>query len=488
MATSVEMRGIRKRFPGVTANDGIDLEVRQGEVIGLLGENGAGKTTLMNILYGIYRPDAGEILINGEAVAIHSPREAMRLSIGMIHQHFRLVPSHTVAENVVLGMREKFYRPDRAARGRLEEFSRKYGLRVDIDTPVWHLSAGEQQRVEILKALCRGAKILILDEPTSMLTPGEIGGLLTTVRRMAADGQSVIFITHKLTEITTFTDRVTVLRQGKVVATRDARETTERELARLMVGREVLLRLDKTPARAGPAVLEIEGLRVLNDKGLEAVKNVTLSVAAGEIVGIAGVAGNGQRELVQAVVGLRPVAAGRVRICGDGFRYVPGEQRTGVVPSMSVAENFVLKRYRQRPFARGPFLRRAEIARLADGLISSYAVVTPSRETPIRLLSGGNIQRAILARECSERAALLVAEHPTSGVDVGATETIRQLLLQQRGRDTGMLLVSEDLEEVLQLSDRVAVMFNGEIMGIVAPSTDVETIGRMMAGIHREAA
>jgi simple sugar transport system ATP-binding protein len=249
-----------------------------------------------------------------------------------------------------------------------------------------------------------------------------------------------------------------------------------------------LFRLDKTPARAGKPVLQIEGLRVLNDKGLEAVKNVTLSVAAGEIVGIAGVAGNGQRELIQAIVGLRPVAGGRIRIRGDGFSYVPGEQRIGVVPSMSVAENFVLKRYRHRPFAKGLFLRRAEIARHADGLIASYSIVTPSRDTPIRLLSGGNIQRVILARECSGTAALLVAEHPTSGVDVGATETIRQLLLQQRALGTAMLLVSEDLEEVLQMSDRVAVMFNGEIMGIVPASTDVETIGRMMAGIHREGA
>lgn len=488
MAPLAEMRGIRKRFAGVTANDDIDLEVRPGEIIGLLGENGAGKTTLMNILYGIYQPDAGEIFLNGHKVVIHSPRDAMRLGIGMVHQHFRLVTSHTVAENVVLGWPQNFFRPDRAARGRLKDLSRKYGLRVDVDAPVWHLSAGEQQRVEILKALWRGSKMLILDEPTSMLAPGEIDDLLTTVRRMAADGHSVIFITHKLNEITAFTDRVTVLRQGKVVATRAAKDTNEHELARLMVGREVLFRLDKPPARAGQPVLQIEGLRVLNDKGLEAVKDVTLGVAAGEIVGIAGVAGNGQRELVQAIVGLRPVAGGRIQIRGDGVRYVPGEQRTGVVPSMSVAENLVLKRYRHRPFARGLFLRRAEISRYADGLISSYSVVTPSRDTPIRLLSGGNIQRVILARECSGTPALLVAEHPTSGVDVGATETIRQLLLQQRARGTAMLLVSEDLEEVLQLSDRVAVMFNGEIMAIVPASTDMETIGRMMAGIHREGA
>ena len=262
----------------------------------------------------------------------------------------------------------------------------------------------------------------------------------------------------------------------------------QHELARLMVGREVLFRLDKTPGRAGQPVLEIESLRVLNDKGRDAVKNVTLGVAAGEIVGIAGVAGNGQRELIEAIVGLRPAAEGRIRIHGDGFSYVPGQQHTGIVPSLSVAENFVLKRYRQRPFAAGPFLRRAEIARHAEELISTYAIVTPGPDTPIRLLSGGNIQRAILARECSGAAALLLAEHPTSGVDVGATETIRQLLLQQRMRGAAVLLVSEDLEEVLQMSDRVAVMFNGEIMGIVTADTDVETIGRMMAGIHREGA
>ena len=488
MTLSVEMRGIGKRFVGVTANDGIDFEVRKGEIIGLLGENGAGKTTLMNILYGIYRPDAGEIFINRRKVVIHSPRDAMRLGIGMIHQQFRLVASHTVAENVVLGLREHFLRPDKAARGKLEEFSRKYGLRVDLDAPIWQLSAGEQQRVEILKALCRGATTLILDEPTSMLTPGEIEDLLTTVRRTAADGHSVVFITHKLKEITAFTDRVTVLRQGRVVATRDAKDTDEHELAHLMVGRDVLFRLDKAPVCAGQPMLQVEGLRVLNDKGREAVKDLTLSVAAGEIVGIAGVAGNGQRELVQAIVGLRPAAGGRIRIHGEGYSYVPGEQHMGIVPSMSVAENFVLKRYRQQPFASGPFLRRAEIARHADSLISSYAVVTPSRDTPIRLLSGGNIQRAILARECSGTAALLIAEHPTSGVDVGATETIRQLLLRQRAQGTAVLLVSEDLEEVLQMSDRVAVMFSGKIMGIVPASTDIERIGRMMAGIHREGA
>src|ERR1041384_3722048 len=270
---AVAMRGIGKRFVGVVANDSVDLEVHKGEVIGLLGENGAGQTTLMNILYGIYRPDAGEIFINGQKVAIHSPRDAMRLGIGMIHQHFRLVTSHTVAENVVLGLPGHFFFPDRAARGKLEEFAGRYGLAVDLDEPVWHLSAGEQQRVEILKALYRGAKILILDEPTSMLTPGETKELLTTIRRMAADGHSVIFITHKLNEVTEFTDRVTVLRQGKVVTTLETKNTNERALARLMVGREVLFRLDKKPAKAGKPVLQIEGLRVLNDKGLVAVKD-----------------------------------------------------------------------------------------------------------------------------------------------------------------------------------------------------------------------
>ncbi|MCS7179368.1 MAG: ABC transporter ATP-binding protein [Anaerolineae bacterium] len=496
---AVEMRGIVKRFPGIVANDHIDLTVRAGEIHALLGENGAGKTTLMNILYGIYHPDEGEIFVKGQRAHIRSPRDAIRLGIGMVHQQFRLVPSHTVAENIALGLPGHFFFPDRAVRQRLQEFARRYGLHVDPDARIWQLSAGEQQRVEIIKALYRGADILILDEPTSMLTPREIEELMTTVRRMADEGHTVIFITHKLDEVFAVSDRVTVLRQGKVVAIRETARTDKRELARLMVGRDVLFRLEKRPVTIGPTVLEVRNLRVRSDRGLPAVRGVSFSIARGEILGIAGVAGNGQRELVEALVGLRQVEKGRVLLNGEditnrsprdlvrrGICYVPGERLVGTVPNLSVAENLILKTYDQAPICRGVFLDTQAIASHADALIEQYAVTTPSRETPLKLLSGGNIQRTILARETSGAPVLLIAAHPTSGLDVGATEYIRQVLLSQREKGTAILLVSEDLEEIFQLSDRIAVMYNGEIMGILpANQADLERIGMMMAGVHR---
>lgn len=497
---AVAMRGIVKRFPGVVANDGVDLEVRAGEIHALLGENGAGKTTLMNILYGIYHPDQGEIRIKGRPVTIRSPQAAIRLGIGMIHQHFRLVASHTVAENVVLGLPGHFLFPDRNALPRIQQLSRTYGLDVDPQARIWQLSAGEQQRVEIIKALYRGAEILILDEPTSMLTPGEARELLAILRRMTAEGQTIIFITHKLDEVMAASDRVTVLRQGKAIATLETRQTDERELARLMVGREVLFRLEKTPAQPGPSVLRVEGLSALNDKGLPALRDVSLEVRAGEIVGIAGVAGNGQRELVETLIGLRPATRGRVWLNGReitgapprarieaGISCVPGERLTGIVPNMSVADNLILKRYRRPPIASGLLLDQTSIAAHSDRLIAQYAILTPSRRTPIKLLSGGNIQRAVLAREISGQPALLIAAHPTSGLDIGATEAIWQLLLEQRQSGLAVLLVSEDLEEVLTLSDRIAVMFAGEIVGVVpGGEAELEQIGLMMAGAYRQ--
>ncbi len=353
--------------------------------------------------------------------------------------------------------------------------------------------------MEIIKALYRGADILILDEPTSMLTPREIEELMTTVRRMADEGHTVIFITHKLDEVFAVSDRVTVLRQGKVIATLESARTDKRELARLMVGRDVLFRLEKRPVAVGPTVLEVQDLHVRNDRGLPAVRGVSFSIAAGEILGVAGVAGNGQRELVEALAGLRPVEKGRVLLNGEdvtnrsprvlvqrGVCYVPGERLVGTVPNLSVAENLILKTYDQAPVCRGIFLDSQAIASHADSLIERYAVATPSRETPLKLLSGGNIQRAILARETSSKPSLLIAAHPTSGLDVGATEYIRQVLLGQREEGTAVLLVSEDLEEILQLSDRIAVMYNGEMMGILpAEQADLETVGMMMAGVHR---
>jgi simple sugar transport system ATP-binding protein len=493
------MEGIVKRFPGVVANDGIDFEVRAGEVHALLGENGAGKTTLMNILYGIYRPDEGRIYVRGQPVTIRSPRDAIALGIGMVHQHFMLVHSHTVAENILLGLPDShFVFPVRAVTEKVAELSERYGLKVDPSAPIWQLSAGEQQRVEIVKALYRGAEVLILDEPTSMLTPGEAKELFAILRRMAQEGRAVIFITHKLEEVMAVSDRVTVLRQGRVVDTRDTAETDERELARMMVGREVLFHLDKAPVEQGAVVLAVEGVWALNDKGVPALRDVSLTVREGEILGIAGVAGNGQRELVEVITGLRPATKGRVLIGGEdvtncspreilekGVAHIPEERmRMGLIPNLSVAENLILKEYRDPPFCKGLFLDPASIEKHARELIAAYRIVTPSERTPAKLLSGGNIQRLILARELSTNPRLVVAAHPTYGLDVGATEHIRQLLLEQRERGAAILLVSEDLEEILSMSDRIAVMFEGRIMGVLeAEQADLEVIGAMMAGL-----
>jgi simple sugar transport system ATP-binding protein len=499
MDIALAMHGIVKRFPGVLANDHISFEARKGEIHALLGENGAGKTTLMNILFGLYHPDEGDIYVQGHLVTIRSPRDAISLGIGMVHQHYRLVDSHTVAENVVLGLRGSFLFPDRAVRRQLGEFSKRYGLHVDPNAHIWQLSAGEQQRVEIIKALYRGAEILILDEPTSMLTPSEIDELLGVIRRMAAEGHTVIFITHKLDEVFAISDRVTVLRQGRVVATQETTLTDKPALARLMVGREILFRLDKKPAQAGKTVLQVEHLQALNDRGVLALKGVSFHVSAGEILGIAGVAGNGQREMVETLVGLRPSTQGNVFVDGQnvtsqkprtlidrGVCYIPGERLTGLAPGLSVAENLILKDYCQKPFTQGGLLDYEAINVHADRLVAQYSVTAPSRETPVRLLSGGNIQRVILARETANAPKLLIAAHPTSGLDVGATEYIRQLLLEQRDQGSAVLLVSEDLEEVLQLSDRIAVMFGGQIMGILpADQASLETIGMMMAGVQQ---
>lgn len=497
---AVSLRGIVKRFPGVTANDGACLEVRQGEIHALLGENGAGKTSLMNVLYGIYHPDEGEICVKGQRVTIHSPHDAIRLGIGMIHQQFRLVQTHTVLENVILGLQERFFFPERAARPRILALGEKYGLKVDPDARIWQLSAGEQQRVEILKALYRGVDILIMDEPTSMLTPGEALDLLHILRRMTAEGLTVIFITHKLEEVMEVSDRVTVMRAGKSIATLETAQTNTQELAQLMVGRDVLFRLEKKAVTPGAPVLQVQNLNVLNDKGLPAVVNLSLEVRAGEIFGIAGVSGNGQRELVEAIAGLRPVAGGKIWLRDEdvtttpprarierGIGFVPGERWMALIPTMSVAENLILKNYARPPIGQRVFLDQNAIATHADTLIRQYAISTPSRQTPIKRLSGGNIQRALLAREMTERPALLIVAQPTSGLDVGATETIWNLLLEERARGAAVLLISDDLKEAMALSDRLAVLFEGQIMGeFTAQTMDLEKIGLMMAGALRQ--
>jgi simple sugar transport system ATP-binding protein len=499
---AVRMVGIVKRFPGVLANDQVDLDVRCGEIHALLGENGAGKSTLMSILSGLYYPDAGQILIHGRPAAIHSPRDAIRLGIGMVHQHFMLVPVMTVAENVVLGLRQpRFFLDLSRTEHQLDELATRYGLRVDPRAHIWQLSVGEQQRVEILKMLYRGAEILILDEPTAVLTPQEVDDLFATLRRMAGEGHAIIIISHKLDEVKAIADRVTVLRKGRKVATVQQTQVSKAELARMMVGREVLFDLQKEDLSAGEVILEASDVHALGDKGLPALRGVSLSVRAGEILGIAGVAGNGQRELAEVLTGLRPCKAGCIRVCGAdttncsprqtiarGVGHIPEDRLgTGLVPNLSVADNLILKAYRTDELMRGPFLDPQSIRAFARDLVTRFEVSTPSLEIAVKTLSGGNLQRVLLAREISCRPAVLVAVHPTRGLDIGATEAVHRLLLELRHQGTGILLISEDLDELLALSDRLLVLYEGQVMGEVLPQeASVEEIGLMMAGTRQE--
>ena len=498
------MREITKAFPGVVANDRVSLDVRPGEVHALLGENGAGKTTLVHILYGIHQPDAGEIRVNGRPVRIRSPRQAIELGIGLVPQHFLLVRRHTVAENVALGLSGvRFFWPLASVEQRLRELGERYGLGVDPRAFVWQLSAGEQQRVEILKALIRGARLLVLDEPTSVLTPQEARSLFEVLRRMTQEGHSVIFISHKLDEVLEIADRITVLRRGRVAASLARAGTDKRTLAELMVGREVAF--DRRAGRRppGPPVLELRDLWARDDRGFPAVRGISLTVHQGEILGLAGVAGNGQHELVEVLTGLRRPLRGEIRVRGrpvagqspralaeSGVAHIPEDRLgTGVVAGMTVAENLVLNRYRYPPFCRGPLLDTRRITEFARQAVAEYGIVTPGLSTRARALSGGNIQKLILARELSGQPALIVAAHPTYGLDVGATEQVHEALLRQRDRGAGVLLVSEDLDEILALSDRIAVVFGGRIMGVVeADEAERERIGLMMAGVEPERA
>ena len=506
--SQVELRGIVKRFPGVVANDHINFEVKAGEVHALLGENGAGKTTLMRILYGLYQPDEGQILIDNQPVTIHSPADSIRLGLGMIHQHFMLVPTLSVAENVALGLpssRGILLDLDVVSR-RIDELAEAYGLYVDPRAAVWQLSVGEQQRVEILKVLYRGAALLILDEPTAVLTPQEVDDMFITLRRMADEGHSLIFISHKLHEVLSISDRVTVLRNGRVVKTLNTKETSRPELARLMVGREVLLRVDRPPVETGLPRLSLKNLWVTGDKELPAVRGLSLEVCAGEILGIAGVSGNGQRELAEAIAGLRKPTEGQVNVDGKditnwhpetrithGLAYISEERfLDGVVKDLTVEENLMLEEHGRPPFTRGIFLNFAKIAEHCQQLIRDFEIKTPSRQTPLRNLSGGNIQKLILARELSRNPSVLIASQPTRGVDIGSTEYIHQCLITQRAQGTATLLISEDLDEVRNLSDRIAVMYEGKLIGVVGREASVEQLGLMMAGVtpdgHQEAA
>ena len=495
---AVQMYGITKRFPGVLANHQVDLEVMQGEVLALLGENGAGKSTLMNVLAGMYLPDEGQVLIHGRKVEQRSPRDAIANGIGMVHQHFMLVPSLTVAENVILGLEGSSFILDLdTVRKKLVEEAARYQLGVDPNAYIWQLSVGEQQRVEILKLLYRGAEVLILDEPTAVLTPQEAAELAGTLQRMASEGKTVLFITHKLDEVMEFSDRVTVLRGGKVVSNLYTKDTSREELARLMVGREVLFRLEKADCKPGEVALEVQGLMADNDKGLPALRNVDFCIHRGEILGVAGVAGNGQRELAEAITGLRRLRGGSVVVNGiditnatprqaidAGVSHIPGDRLgMGLAPNLPVSDNLVMKAYRQPPLAKGMLLNNNQLGSFARRLIELFSIATPGPETPARLLSGGNQQRVVLAREIEASRGVMIAVNPSRGLDVGATESVRKSLLAEREKGAAILLVSEELDELTQLSDRIIVFFEGEVMGVVrADEAVAEEIGLMMAG------
>jgi general nucleoside transport system ATP-binding protein len=500
----LELRGITKRFPGVIANQDVDLVVYPREIHALLGENGAGKSTLMNVVVGLYRPEEGQILWRGKAVDIGSPHDAYELGIGMVHQHFMLVKPMTVAENVTLGMEADGFVLDLQQVGeQIRELGKRYKMRVDPHVPVWQLSVGEQQRVEILKLLYRGADLLILDEPTAVLTPQEAEELGDTLTQMTAEGKAVIFITHKLDEVMRFATRVTVLRGGRVSATLNTAGSSKAELAREMVGREVLFRLDKEAVEPGSVVLSMQDVHARSDKGLPALPGVSLEIRQGEILGIAGVAGNGQQELAEVVTGLRSVTAGQIHMEGtavtncsplqairSGVCHIPADRMgVGVAGNMTVADNLIMKQFRRAPISRGQLLIPSAIRDYARRMVDAFRIATPSTRTPVRNLSGGNLQKAILAREIDAGGSLLVAAYPARGLDVGATETVHGHLLEQRGAGKAILLISEELEELLSLADRIAVTYEGRIMGVVrSEDANVEELGLMMAGAEQSVA
>ncbi len=496
----LELRGVTKRFPTVLANDRVDLTVEPGEIHALLGENGAGKTTLVNVVYGLYRADAGEILIDGTATSFDSPGEAIAAGLGMVHQHFMLIPVFTVTESIMLGS-ESVGRlgilDRRAAAERITEISRRHGLEVPVDAVVEDLPVGVQQRVEIVKALYREAEVLILDEPTAVLTPQETEDLFAVLRSLRDAGTSIIFITHKLKEVLAVADRITVMSRGHVVGSTTPEETTEQELAAMMVGRAVQLRVDKTPAHPGEPVLEIADLIVHDDRGRFAVDGVSLEVRAGEIVCIAGVQGNGQTELVEALMALRPVTTGSIRLLGrevtsaspksvirDGVGHVPEDrQRDGLIVDFSVADNMVLNTYDQPPFARWIVRDTNAVREAAQERAEAFDVRTWTVEQPVSTLSGGNQQKVIVAREFSRPIELLVASQPTRGLDVGSIEYIHERIVQKRDEGVAVLIVSVELDEVFALADRIAVMYAGRIVGLLPAATAVrEQVGLLMAG------
>jgi ABC-type uncharacterized transport system ATPase subunit len=498
-----EMRGIVKRFPGVLANDHIDFSCRVGEVHALLGENGAGKSTLMNVLAGLYRPEAGEIFINGRHVSLNSPQDAIAHGIGMVHQHFMLVPPHSVAENVVLGLKDpRFFLDLKRVEEQVMALGEQYGMNVNPRAKIWELSVGEQQRVEVLKMLFRGARVLIMDEPTAVLAPQEVGTLFSTLRDMTKRGHTIVFISHKLDEVAAIADRVTVLRRGVVTASAvPAKGVTKAQLAKLMVGREVLFLLEKKKSQPGHVVLSVDNLCAENDRGLPALRDLSLQVRAGEILGIAGVAGNGQRELAEVLTGLRQPTSGKLLFgnlpldantnwmeVGKKLAHIPEDRAAvGSVPALGVAENLILKRYNRPPISTGWSINFTAVRQNGIKLVEKYKIATPTVDTPVRMLSGGNLQKVILARETSGQPILMIAVHPTRGLDVGAIEGIHRLLIDLRDQGTAILLISEELDELFSLADRIAVIYEGQIVGETSPErSNLDAVGLMMAGTKVE--
>lgn len=494
----LKLEGITKRFGDFVANDRISMTIEAGSIHALLGENGAGKSTLMNILCGLYQPDEGQIILQGNPTEIPSPGVAIQRGIGMIHQHFMLIPQLSVTENIVLGTGLSLRLNLRQKAEEIAAMSRSYGLEVAPEAIVGDLPVGSQQRVEILKALYRRAKLLILDEPTAVLTPIEAQALFKILRQLAAEGHTIIFISHKLEEVLSLCDQVTVLRRGQVVATTSTQTVTRQDLAQMMVGREVLFHLDKAPVQPGAAVLEVEGLRVRDDRGLPVVRGVSFLVRSGEILGIAGVDGNGQRELADAIAGLRSVAEGQIRIAGETVThwnarqrvkrlkvgYIPEDrQKMGLVMGFSIARNLILKAFWRIPFCRRFLLRQGTIADHADQAIEKFDIRATDRQLRVSQLSGGNQQKVVLARELSGEPSLILAMQPTRGLDVGATEYVQQSLLAERERGAAILYISTELDEVMAMSDRIAVLYDGQFVEVLEAATaTAERIGLLMAG------
>ena len=496
----VRLHKISKYFPGVLANDKVDFDLRKGEIHTLLGENGAGKSTLMNVLDGLYMPGGGEIYIEGKRVKLHNPNDAMRNGIGMIHQHFMLVDTLTVLENVILGIKsEPFYINKKNTASRIQEISDKYNFGINPSLKIWQLSVGEQQRVEIIKTLFKGARVLILDEPTAVLTPQEADAFFEILKKMVAEGKSIIFISHKLNEVMKISDRITVMRKGKVVGSVKREDTSKEELAEMMVGRKVLFSLDRKPLERGGEVLRLENVQAFNDKGVKALKGVNLSVKSGEILGLAGVSGNGQQILSDAIAGLKNISAGKILLKGEniagrsprsiarmGLNYIPPDRlRTGLIPNLSSVDNAILRCYTCEPVSKKCFIDYSRANSFTETLIREYDIMVPRRDAPVKLLSGGNMQKLLFAREAAEKPEILIAVHPTRGLDIGATEFIRKELVKQRNNGVAVFLISEDLDEIFMLSDRIGVIFEGQILDIIdIKNAGLEKIGLLMAGLR----